>query len=153
MEPILLLIKNKKSIFNKSFILYPIILLFGLVLSFYIFIQKDPISILDSRGYELAGVTDDVVTGVSSLKRGTDPWMLETDEFPDLLNFIGADGIVCVNVGWAFYGTDVTGRIVELDFGLNGYLDVSAMVSGMYILSMKDKNDNLVYSSKVMIEN
>lgn len=52
-------------------------------------------------------LTDDVVTGVSSLKRGTDPWMLETDEFPDLLNFMGADGIVCVNVGWAFYGTDV----------------------------------------------
>lgn len=56
----MLLIKNKKSIFNKRFILYPIILFVGLVLSFYIFIQKYPISILDSGEFELAGVTDEV---------------------------------------------------------------------------------------------
>lgn len=42
---------------------------------------------------------------VGNLKSGTTAWMLETDEYPDLLNFTGAEGIVCVNVGYAFYGT------------------------------------------------
>ena len=42
---------------------------------------------------------------INNLQKGNDAWMLETDEFPDLLNFIDADGIVCVNVGYAFYGT------------------------------------------------
>lgn len=50
--------------------------------------------------------TDAVVQGPSSLKAGNTAWMLETDEFPGLLTHTGADGIVCVNVGWAFYGTD-----------------------------------------------
>ncbi|MCP4520587.1 MAG: hypothetical protein GY827_02630 [Cytophagales bacterium] len=43
---------------------------------------------------------------VSNLKSGTEAWMLETDEFPTLLDHTGADGIVCVNVGYAFYGQD-----------------------------------------------
>ncbi len=43
---------------------------------------------------------------VSSLRDGTTGWMLETDEFPDFLEYTGADGIVCVNVAYAFYGTD-----------------------------------------------
>lgn len=41
---------------------------------------------------------------VNNLKSGTDAWMLETDEFPTLLDHTGADGIVCVNIGYAFYG-------------------------------------------------
>ncbi len=41
---------------------------------------------------------------VNNLKSGTEAWMLETDEFPTLLDHTGADGIVCVNVGYAFYG-------------------------------------------------
>ena len=50
-------------------------------------------------------LTDAILTGTGDLLDGTTAWMLETDEFPDLLNFTGSEGIVCVNVGWAFYGT------------------------------------------------
>lgn len=50
-------------------------------------------------------LTDDVVTATTDLQAGNTGWFLGTDEFPDLLDFTGSDGIVCVNVGWSFYGT------------------------------------------------
>lgn len=51
-------------------------------------------------------LTESTLNGdVSNLKSGTDAWMLESNEYPDLLTHTGADGIVCVNVGYAFYGT------------------------------------------------
>ena len=44
-------------------------------------------------------LTESTLSGnVSNMKSGTDNWMLETDEYPDLLTHTGADGIVCVNV-------------------------------------------------------
>lgn len=53
---------------------------------------------------------------VSQLKSGTAAWMLETDEYPDLLSFTGAEGIVCVNVGYAFYGTAADPVQVAADY-------------------------------------
>lgn len=47
-----------------------------------------------------------IKNGVSDLKSGTTGWMLETDEFPGLTQYLNSEPIVCVNVGWAFYGTD-----------------------------------------------
>lgn len=52
--------------------------------------------------------TESTLNGnVGNLKKGSDGWMLGTDEFPDFLEFLDADGMVCVNVGYAFYGTGV----------------------------------------------
>ena len=51
-------------------------------------------------------LTESALNGdVSNLKSGTDAWMLEPNEYPDLLSHTGADGMVCVNIGYAFYGT------------------------------------------------
>lgn len=52
-----------------------------------------PTSIKTSTTIDMAGLLD-----------GQSPWMLGTDEFPDFLDFTGADGMVCVNAGYAFYG-------------------------------------------------
>ena len=58
---------------------------------------KVPTSILNESALE---------ANTANLKSGTAPWMLETDEFPGFLEMMNSDGIVCVNVGYAFYGTD-----------------------------------------------
>ena len=51
-------------------------------------------------------LTESALNGdVGNLKSGTDAWMLESNEYPDLLTYTGADGMVCVNLGYAFYGT------------------------------------------------
>lgn len=50
--------------------------------------------------------TESVLKGDNNnLIKGNIGWMLETSEFPNLLTFMDAKGIVCVNVGYAFYGT------------------------------------------------
>ena len=49
---------------------------------------------------------ENVMNGdVKKLLSGSSTWMLGTSEFPEFLKFMEADGIVCVNVGYAFYGT------------------------------------------------
>lgn len=62
-------------------------------------------------------LTESTLSGnVSNMKSGTDNWMLETDEYPDLLTHTGADGIVCVNVGYAFYGTSADPVATAADY-------------------------------------
>lgn len=61
--------------------------------------------------------TESAMNGdIANLTSGTDGWTLETDEFPDLLTHTGADGIVCVNVGYAFYGTDADPVTTAADY-------------------------------------
>lgn len=61
--------------------------------------------------------TESAMNGdIANLTSGTEGWTLETDEFPDLLTHTGADGIVCVNVGYAFYGTDADPVTTAADY-------------------------------------
>lgn len=59
---------------------------------------------------------------VNNTQLGNAAWMLGTDEYPDLLNFTGAEGIVCVNVGYAFYGTSADPVQVAADYAA-GWVD------------------------------
>jgi len=76
-------------------------------------------------------LTESALNGnVSNLKSGTTAWMLETSEFPDLLAYTGSNGMVCVNVGYAFYGTSVDPVTTAADYAagwVNQYNNVQEL--------------------------
>lgn len=78
---------------------------------------------------------------VSNLKSGTAAWTLETDEFPDLLTHTGADGIVCVNVGYAFYGTSANPVVAAADYAA-AWVNQYNIVQGLGVKYWELGNEN-----------
>lgn len=49
-------------------------------------------------------IKSSTTVSTGDLLSGTTGWMLETDEYPEFIEDMGAGGLVCVNAGYAFYG-------------------------------------------------